>query len=104
MAGPRITPLHNPNLISPPDPRFKQALNRPVFSLAKPPDTQTGPIARFPVRLPSKMPETGRSLRSGKWETGLYTGPDGSFLPIRAGESTDTLKKRGLFTLVGRGG
>jgi len=47
----------------------------------------------FPVKLPSKTPETGRSLRSGKSETGPCTSPDGSFFPIRAGESTDTLKK-----------
>jgi hypothetical protein len=104
MAGPRITPFHSQNLISPPDPRFKQALNRPVFLLAKPPDEQTGPIAGFSVRLPSKTHLTGRSLITGKSESGLCTCPDGPFLPIRAGESTDTLKKRWLFSLVRMGG
>ena len=91
LAGSRITTPHNPNLISPPYPRFKQALNRPVFSLAKPPDKQTELITGFSVTLVPEMPETGRSLRSGTWETGLISSPDRLFSPIRAGESTVSL-------------
>jgi len=86
-------PRYSQNLISPPDSRLKQALNRPVFLLAKSPDSQPGPIAGFPVTLLAKKPETGRSGSSGNRETGFRLVPDGSFLPIRAGESTDSQKK-----------
>lgn len=52
-----------------------------------------GPDARFSVRLLSKTPETGRSLRYGKSETGPCTSPDGSFLPIRTYAVTHSQKK-----------
>jgi hypothetical protein len=75
-AGSRITTPHTPNLISPPDPRLKQALNRPVFLLAKSPDKQTEPIAQFPVALPAKTPKTGRSDTREKWQSGAEMSPD----------------------------
>ena len=60
-----------------------------------------GLIARFPVRLPAKMPETGRSRRSGNGRMGPCTSPDGPFLPIRTYEVTHGQKKDLSFHPVG---
>ena len=76
-AGPRIALLYNPNLIPPPDPQKKQALNRPVFLHAKLPVPESGVVQGFSVRLPAKSPETGRSGYLRKWQSGPAACPDG---------------------------
>ena len=103
-TGDQITPDNHLRVSAPP-PRYsrnfiplthsclKQAPYRPVFSLVKSPDKQTGLIAGFPVTLYQGTPETGRSGSSGNGETGLRTGPDGSFTTKLTDEVTHRQKK-----------